>query len=435
MKRILLPFIAAAVLASCGETNEPEPPEPDYVNHADMEGVRLIYTVPDDEGTGNQLMTVDAEGNVEPFHFITDRGNRVPSDTTGIRIDTGSRLGDDYMILSGEFELADGWGENLIVNIHTGELCISPSTFIACFPQVPTFTGSGRKVYLMANNNRQNGIFFFDLSYPDQPGVDMLSDGNDHVDGYWMNSEGLCFYRSGLEYRISLLAAGIHDPSTLLPEGNDRDVTLFFGRNQKPYIAACSADNLHLAVYELDYEQEGSLEEGNLSWSFPPDVVEVARLDNLPIGPLGVKTFCPIPQTGMHVLSSVGDHLVVFDEDTPTLIQVPGGGLPELDMLHYVERNAWTSSGTLWINMDGNRLSRMTTSGGYTAQPVDFGGEGYDIRFTEIACLPDHEGLMVPALRHSDGQNVIIRISDAGVVTELEQTATSGEISSLIRLD
>ena len=68
-------------------------------------------------------------------------------------------------------------------------------------------------------------------------------------------------------------------------------------------------------------------------------------------------------------------------------------------------------------------------------QPVDFGGAGYSIDFEEVACLPDREGLTAPALRHSDGQNVIVRISDTGEVTGLDQTATSDEISSLIRLD
>lgn len=53
-------------------------------------------------------------------------------------------------------------------------------------------------------------------------------------------------------------------------------------------------------------------------------------------------------------------------------------------------------------------------------QPVDFGGAGYSIDFEEVACLPDREGLTAPALRHSDGQNVIVRISDTGEVTGLE---------------
>ena len=435
MKKTLLPFLLAAVLASCGETGENEPPEPDYVTRADMEGVSLIYFVPDDGGTGNRLMTVDGEGNVEPFRFITDQGNRVPSDTTGIRIYSGSRVGNDYMVLTGEFEIKDGQCDNLLVNIRTGELTVSPSTFVAVFPQMPVFTDDSGKVYLMANNNGQSGIFFFDFTYPDQPSVSMLSDGSSSVDGYWVNSDGICFYRSGLVYSISLLYAGIHNVSGLLPGDNDRDVTLFFGRNQKPYIAACSVDNMHLSIYEVSYEQEGSLEEGNLGWSFPPDMVEVARLDNQPIGPLGSSTFCPIPQTGKHIFSSQHAGLIVFDEEDETLTQEPDAGLPELDMLQIVVINALVSSGALWINGNGGQLSRMTASGGYAAQPVDLSGEGYSIDFTEVACLPDHDGLMAPALRSSDGQNVIVRISDTGEVTELEHTATSAEISSLIRLD
>ena len=159
-----------------------------------------------------------------------------------------------------------------------------------------------------------------------------------------------------------------------------------------------------------------------------------AGLDNISMPSMSTRVFCPIPQTGKHIFST-GRDLIVFDEDESTLTNVPTSDIPGLIMAYSTSNNAWASSGTLWINVEGNRLSRLTAAGGYTTQPVDFGGAGYDIRFTEVACLPDHDGLMAPALRHSDGQNVIIRISDAGTVTELEQTATSGEISSLIRLD
>lgn len=51
MKKLLFPILAAAMLASCGDDGN-DPDKSNYISRADIEGVRLIYTVPNDEGIG-----------------------------------------------------------------------------------------------------------------------------------------------------------------------------------------------------------------------------------------------------------------------------------------------------------------------------------------------------------------------------------------------
>lgn len=433
MKKLLFPILAAAVLASCGDDGN-DPDKSNYISRADIEGVRLIYTVPNDEGLGEQLMTVDAEGNTEPLHFITSQGDRVPVDTMGNQIDNSRRLSDDYMILSGNFDLGQGEIENLLVNTRTGELCHTETDFSSFGHEAPTFEDGSGNLYLLADEHGDDGIFRIDLSDPSKPAVDKYVTGSNDALHYWVNRDGLCYYRIDGVYYIKFPYGGIREASSFVNEKYDPSVTVFCGRNQNFYIAARSTDRSRLVIYELDYSQNGAADgtAGRLSSTY--SVFAVAELDNISMPSMSTRVFCPIPQTGKHIFST-GRDLIVFDEDEPTLTNVPTSEIPDLIMAYSTSNNAWASLGTLWINVEGNRLSRLTAAGGYTTQPVDFGGAGYTIDFEEVACLPDREGLMAPALRHSDGQNVIIRISDAGTVTELEQTATSGEISSLIRLD
>lgn len=433
MKKLLFPILAAAVLASCGgDDNDPD--KSNYISRADIEGVRLIYTVPNDEGLGEQLMTVDAEGNTEPFHFITNQGDRVPVDTMGNHISNSRRLSDDYMILSGSFDLGQGEIDNLLVNTRTGELCPPETDFTWFGHEAPTFEDGSGNLYLLADERGDDGIFRIDLSDPSKPAVDKYVTGSNDALHYWVNRDGLCYYSIEGVYYIKFPYEGIREASSFVNEKYDPSVTVFCGRNQNFYIAARSTDRSRLVIYELDYSQNGAADgtAGRLSSTY--SVFAVAELDNISMSSMRYRMFCPIPQTGKHIFST-GHDLIVFDEDEHTLTNVPTSDIPDLLMAYSTSNNAWASLGTLWINVEGNRLSRLTAAGGYTTQPVDFGGAGYTIDFEEVACLPDREGLMAPALRHSDGQNVIIRISDAGTVTELEQTATSGEISSLIRLD
>ena len=433
MKKLLFQILAAAVLASCGDDGN-DPDKSNYISRADIEGVRLIYTVPNDEGLGEQLMTVDAEGNTEPFHFITSQGDRVPVDTMGNWISNSRRLSDDYMIFSGRFYLSETYIDNLLVNTRTGELCPTETDFTWFGHEAPTFEDGSGNLYLLADERGDDGIFRIDLSDPSKPAVDKYVTGSNDALHYWVNRDGLCYYSIEGVYYIKFPYGGIREASSFVKEKYDPSVTVFCGRNQNFYIAARSTDGSRLVIYELDYSQNGAADgtAGRLSSTY--SVFAVAELDNISMPSMRTRVFCPIPQTGKHIFSNRHD-LIVFDEDEHTLTNVPTSDIPYLLMAYSTSNNAWASLGTLWINMEGNRLSRLTAAGGYTTQPVDFGGAGYTIDFEEVACLPDREGLMAPALRHSDGQNVIIRISDAGTVTELEQTATSGEISSLIRLD
>ena len=433
MKKLLFPILAAAVLASCGDDGN-DPDKSNYISRADIEGVRLIYTVPNDEGSGEQLMTVDAEGNTEPFHFITSQGDRVPVDTMGNQIDNSRRLSDDYMILSGNFNLGQGEIENLLVNTRTGELCPTETDFYRFSNETLTFEDGSGNLYMLAHGYVDDGIFRIDLSDPSKPAVDKYVTGSDDALYYWVNRDGLCYYSIEGVYYIKFPYEGIREASSFVNEKYDPSVTVFCGRNQNFYIAARSTDRSRLVIYELDYSQNGAADGMAGRFSSTYSVSAVAELDNISMSSMRYRMFCPIPQTGKHIFST-GRDLIVFDEDEHTLTNVPASEIPDLLMAYSTSNNAWASLGTLWINVEGNRLSRLTAAGGYTTQPVDFGGAGYTIDFEEVACLPDREGLMAPALRHSDGQNVIIRISDAGTVTELEQTATSGEISSLIRLD
>lgn len=433
MKKLLFPILAAAVLASCGDDGN-DPDKSNYISRADIEGVRLIYTVPNDEGLGEQLMTVDAEGNTEPFHFITSQGDRVPVDTMGNWISNSRRLSDDYMIFSGRFYLSETYTDNLLVNTRTGELCPTETDFSWFGHEAPTFEDGSGNLYMLASGSGEEGIFRIDLSDPSKSAVDKYVTGSDDALHYWVNRDGLCYYRIDGVYYIKFPYGGIREASSFVNEKYDPSVTVFCGRNQNFYIAARSTDGSRLVIYELDYSQNGAADgtAGRLSSTY--SVFAVAELDNISMPSMSTRVFCPIPQTGKHIFSD-GRDLIVFDEDEPTLTNVPASDIPDLIMAYSTSNNAWASLGTLWINVEGNRLSRLTAAGGYTTQPVDFSGAGYTVDFEEVACLPDREGLMAPALRHSDGQNVIIRISDAGAVTELEQTATSGEISSLIRLD
>lgn len=433
MKKLLFPILAAAVLASCGDDGN-DPDKSNYISRADIEGVRLIYTVPNDEGSGELLMTVDAEGNTEPLRFITSQGDRVPVDTMGNHISNSRRLSDDYMIFSGSFDLGQGEIDNLLVNTRTGELCPTETDFTWFGHEAPTFEDGSGNLYLLAHGYVDDGIFRIDLSDPSKPAVDKYVTGSDDALYYWVNRDGLCYYSIEGVYYIKFPYEGIREASSFVNEKYDPSVTVFCGRNQNFYIAARSTDRSCLVIYELDYSQNGAADGMAGRFSSTYSVFAVAELDNISMSSMRYRMFCPIPQTGKHIFST-GRDLIVFDEDEHTLTNVPASDIPDLLMAYSTSNNAWASLGTLWINVEGNRLSRLTAAGEYTTQPVDFGGAGYTIDFEEVACLPDREGLMAPALRHSDGQNVIIRISDAGVVTELEQTATSGEISSLIRLD
>lgn len=47
------------MLASCGDDGG-DPDKSNYIARADMEGVRLVYTITDGGETGNLLMAVDA---------------------------------------------------------------------------------------------------------------------------------------------------------------------------------------------------------------------------------------------------------------------------------------------------------------------------------------------------------------------------------------
>lgn len=46
MKKLLFPVLAAAMLASCGDDGS-DPDKSNYIARADMEGVRLVYTITD----------------------------------------------------------------------------------------------------------------------------------------------------------------------------------------------------------------------------------------------------------------------------------------------------------------------------------------------------------------------------------------------------
>lgn len=364
MKKLLFPVLAAAMLASCGDDGG-DPDKSNYITHTDMEGVRLVYTITDGGKTGNLLMTVDAEGNTAPFHFITEQGDRVAVDTMGNWVSNSRRLSNDYMILSGRFYLSEIPTENLIVNTRTGELCPTETDFSSFGHEAPTFEDGSGNIYIIANGSEGEGIFRINLSDPSKPEIEKYTAGNIYANHYLVNSDGVCFYRVEGLYYVKLPYGGIHEVSSLIPEEGNWETSVFCGRNGQFYIAASCDELERFIIYEFGYSQEGSADgaEGDLQMSF--DVAEVAELDGYPTTSVRNKMFCRIPQTGKHLFVSYGD-LVVFDEDTRKLSMESVQDFPSrLWMGQTINNNVWTSSGTLWVKDNGNGLGRTTASGGY----------------------------------------------------------------------
>lgn len=439
MKQILMTALTAVavLLSSCSkDDNDPTRSNPIKIS---IGGAKYIYVNPNStkasSGELAQFMAVNDKGESKPIRFLN-----ADNDTIDMAIDQIKDLGNEYVILTGDFRYTDQTGRvqfrTMLANKKT-ELVYAMNVDFAIY-------GNKHPTYVDQNNNLYQRtdiydamIYQYNVSDPNNIRLSEYIPDNQEVDDYIVNERGFCFYGSlrAAEFKIKCPGGRIYTSSELL-NGADDEVSVFRGcKNDTFFIIehkylSNPVDNKHYKI--ICYE----LVENGLNELVTTQRSEIYCSTNYDTGVISnaiQKT--QVMNTRMFNDYNPPSKVLEYNEETQKFnelnMQLPYIYKDYSGEMHFTRNNTATTKNVTFIydqsknelvilKLADNAITRINLVGKYELYSMDGDVDSDEVTFS--------------GLRFSDGRNIVGTIDQTGQFHAIE-TINATKETVLIRLN